>query len=134
MELGKIKKIDSVTVAIDIVDEIRSESANEPLNGDMEEVKIKMLDGTEEKYYSCRLADYANSAETMRTLAHELTHVWQTANGDLQTVDGEWIWLGEKYGDNPYKGTDADFDLPWEQEADKLDSLLAKKFYKIYFN
>lgn len=134
LELGKIRKIESINVAIDIVSEIRSESCNEPLNGDMEEIWVKGIDGTEERYYSCRLADYANSAETMRTLAHELTHVWQTVNGDLSTKTGEWVWLGTSYGNAPYTGTDADYDLPWEVEADTLDSVLVKKFYKIYFN
>ena len=135
-ELGNIKPIDKIRGEIIVVDQILSESANEPLSGDMMEIKDYYLDGDKKKnYYVCRLADYINSAETIRTLAHELVHVWQTENGALRTTsEDEWFWKGKSFGVNPYKGTDDDFLLPWEKEADILDLKLTRKFYRKYFS
>lgn len=136
LELGKIKKINKIYGEVSIVGEVLSEAASEILGGDMMEIKNYILDNGESvNYYVCRLADYSNSTETIRTLAHELTHVWQTANGSLQTSkDGEWFWKGKSYGHHPYKGTDHDYLLPWEKEADILDLKLTKKFYRTYFS
>lgn len=134
-ELAKLKPFDTIHGKVIVVNDLKSEAASEPLNGDMAEIKDFYLDNGERvNYYVCRLADYANSAETMRTLAHELIHVWQTATGRLQTSeDNGWYWRGKSYGHTPYSGTDSDYDLPWEREADKLDLQLTKKFYKTYF-
>lgn len=135
-ELDTIKNVDSIRGEIIVVDEIYSEAGNEPLSGDMIEIKNYYVDnGVEKNYYVCRLADYINSAETIRTLAHELVHVWQTENGSLHLSDaGEWFWKGKSYGKSPYKGNDDDYLLPWEKEADKLDLKLTRKFYTTYFS
>lgn len=135
-ELDKIRKIDSISGEILIVDNILSEAANEPLSGDMMELKNHCVDNRlHNSYYVCRLADYINSAETVRTLAHELVHVWQTASGVLRTTDdGEWFWQGKSYGKSPYQGTDDDLLLPWEREADILDVKLSRQFYSKYFS
>lgn len=135
-ELDAIKSIDTIRGEIIVVDEIFSEAANEPLSGDMMEIKNHYVDnGVQKNYYVCRLADYMNSAETLRTLAHELVHVWQTENGSLSTTDdGEWFWKGKSYGKHPYTGMDTDLLLPWEKEADILDLKITKKFYRTYFS
>jgi hypothetical protein len=134
-ELDKIISIDKICVQIIIVDKIVSEAANEPLQGDMTELKKHNVDACKGmNYYICRLADYINSAETFRTLAHELIHVWQTENGSLETPDDEWIWNGTSYGKLPYDGTDNDLNLPWEVEADSMDILLTKNFFNKYFS
>lgn len=135
-ELDAIKPIDRIRGEIIVVDEILSESANAHLNGDMMEIKNHYVDnGVKKNYYVCRLADYNNSAETIRTLAHELVHVWQTENGSLRTSDDdEWFWKSKSYGFNPYDGTDSDLSLPWEKEAGILDLKLTKKFYRKYFS
>lgn len=134
--LSKISPIDKINGSISIVGDLSSESSNEPLNGDMMEIQGYILDNGEIcKYYICRLADYTNSAETLRTLAHELIHVWQTEIGKLvRNENGDWIWKGKNYGNSPYNGTDLDFELPWEKEADILDLKLVKKFYNKYFS
>lgn len=135
-ELDTIKPIDKIRGEIIVVDRILSEAADEQLSGDMMEIKNHYVDnGAEKNYYVCRLADYINSAETIRTLAHELVHVWQTENGSLRTTEiNEWFWKGKSFGINPYKGTEADFLLPWEKEADILDLKLTRRFYKKYFS
>jgi hypothetical protein len=135
-ELDKIKPIDKIRGEIIVVDEILSEAASEQLSGDMMEIKNHYVDnGVTKNYYVCRLADYINSAETIRTLAHELVHVWQTENGSLRTTeDNEWFWKGKSYGFRPYTGTDADLLLPWEKEADTLDLKLVRRFYRKYFS
>lgn len=134
-ELYKIKPFEKIYGEVVVVSEILSESTDEILNGDMAEIKEHYLDnGTVTTYYVCRIADHNNSAETIRTLAHELVHVWQTHIGNLVTKDnGEWFWKGKSYGLRPYKGTDDDLLLPWEREADTLDLKLTRKFYNIYF-
>ena len=133
-ELAKIRDFGTIHGEILVVDDIRSDSTNEPLNGDMVEVKNHTLDNGEQvNYYVCRLADYANSAETMRTLAHELVHVWRTETGRLSVCEQKgWTWKGKSFGFTPY--SDGDELLPWEKEADTLDIQLTKKFYKQYFN
>lgn len=135
-ELDKIRPIGGIHGEIIVVESVNKESTNEPLSGDMTEIKDFLLDnGTRKNYYVCRLADCHNSAETMRTLAHELVHVWQTELGRLKLSDEDgWFWRGKSYGKTPYNGTDDDFNLPWEAEADILDIQLTKKFYKQYFN
>lgn len=135
-QLDAIKNIDSIKCEIVVVDAIYSESSNEPLSGDMVEIKNHYVDnGVQKNYYVCRLADYINSAETIRTLAHELIHVWQTENGSLHLSEtGEWFWKGKSYGNAPYNGTDDDYLLPWEKEADTLDLKLTRKFYTTYFS
>lgn len=135
-ELSNIKKINKIHGEVSIVSEVRSEAADEILSGDMMEIKDYMLaNGSIVNYYVCRLADYNNSAETIRTLAHELVHVWQTETGELMTTkDHEWFWKGKSYGVNPYKGTFEDYLLPWEKQADILDLKLTKKFYRTYFS
>lgn len=134
-ELDTIKPIGKIRGEIVVVDRVLSEAANEPLSGDMTEIKSYSLDnGAEKNYYVCRLADYINSAETVRTLAHELVHVWQTENGTLSTTGNEWFWKGKSFGSNPYNGTDDDYLLPWEKEADILDLKLTRKFYRKYFS
>lgn len=133
-ELQKIKPIPPIHCRIIITNSINAASNDEPLNGDMEEIK-DVDNGKEISYYRCRLADYANSAETMRTLAHELVHVWQAANGSLIIhPDNQWEWQGKLYGISPYNGTDDDLLLPWEVEADTLDLKLVKRFYNMYFS
>lgn len=133
-ELSKIKEFSTIHGEIIIVDKLESEAASEPLSGDMCEVKDYYLDnGDKMNYYVCRLADYTNSTETMRTLAHELVHVWQTATGKMKLDDTGWWWKGKFFGPAPYNGTDDDFQLPWEIEADILDIRLTKKFYRQYF-
>lgn len=129
-QLGKLTKIKPIKCNVVITTDIKSDSSNENLNGDMREA-IELDNGIEKNYYVCRLADYANSAETMRTLAHELVHVWQSACGKLVVNNDGWFWLGENYGTNPYENSENV--LPWEVEAAKLDLQLVKKFYKLYF-
>ena len=132
--LHTVAPIPPIQCEIVITNIVNSDSISEPLNGDMEEIKIVDSDNGL-RYYLCRLADYTNSAETMRTLAHELTHVWQAANGSLSiNEDNEWFWCGESYGINPYNGTNDDLLLPWEAEADTLDLQLVKQFYNTYFS
>lgn len=133
-ELAKIRKFGTIHGEITVVDKVQSDVSGEHLNGDMSEVKNYTLDnGDQVNYYVCRLADYANSAETMRTLAHELVHVWQTETGRLSVCEEKgWVWNGESFGFTPY--ADGDDLLPWEKEADTLDLQLTKKFYKQYFN
>ncbi len=135
-ELSNIKKINKIHGEVNIVSEVKSEAADEILSGDMMEIKDYMLaDGRVCNYYVCRLADYTNSAETIRTLAHELVHVWQTETGELRTTkDHEWFWKGKSYGFLPYKGTFEDYLLPWEKQADIIDLKLTKKFYRTYFS
>ena len=132
-ELAKIQDFGTIHGEITIVDNVRSETSGEHLNGDMIEIKNYSLDNGEAVvYYVCRLADYANSAETMRTLAHELVHVWQTETGRLSVCDEKgWTWKGKSFGFTPYGDGNL---LPWEKEADTLDLQLTKKFYKQYFN
>lgn len=131
-ELNKNRKFDTIRCDIDVVDKVSSSLVHEPICGDME--RINYLDNGEDKrYYYCRLADCNNSAETMRTLAHELVHVWQMELGRLKVNSGRWEWLGADYGETPYNGTDADYLLPWEVEADTMDIQLSKKFYRHYF-
>lgn len=136
VELGKKRKFKPLTIEVRIEDDIVSESAKEHLSGDMEEIKNFFVDPEgNTSYYVCRIADYINSAETMRTLAHELVHVWQTATGRLSTDENTgWFWKGKSYGMTPYKGNDSDYDLPWEREADTLDLQMVRKFYKQYFS
>lgn len=134
-ELDLIEPFGIIHGEIIVVGEVLSESVNEPLSGDMSEIKNHILPcGTQTNYYICRLADYTNSIETIRTLAHELIHVWQTARGVLKTSpDNEWFWKGRSHGFTPYNGSDDDYLLPWEAEADILDVKLTKKFYTKYF-
>lgn len=134
-QLNKKRKFNTICVDIQIVDDIVSESSSEALCGDMEEIKNFLVDNNEIKgYYICRIVDYLNSAEVMRTLAHELVHVWQTATGRLKTNEKGWYWLGQFYGEAPYVGNDEDYSLPWEREADTLDIQLTKRFYNQYFS
>ena len=134
-ELDKIKTVDIIHADIQISDKILSEASSNHLSGDMVEIPDQLLEnGRIGNYYVCRLADYTNSAETLKTLAHELTHVWQTENGSLRLVDGDWQWKGKSYGVRPYDDSDADSLLPWEREAAKLDLKLVRKFYKYYFS
>jgi len=131
-ELYKIRKFDTINCEIAVVDKVTSDSVHTPICGDMEKVK-NTLDNDDKSFYICRLADY-NSAETIRTLAHELVHVWQVELGRLKmSTETGWTWLGTSYGDYPYNGTDDDYLLPWEVEADTMDIQLSKKFYKQYF-
>ena len=83
-ELDKIKPVDIIHADILISNNVLSEASSSHLSGDMVEIPNQLLDnGRIGNYYVCRLADYTNSAETLMTLAHELTHVWQTENGSL---------------------------------------------------
>ena len=134
-QLDKINSVDIIHADIQISNNVLSEANSSHLNGDMVEIPNQLLEnGRIGNYYVCRLADYANSVETLRTLAHELIHVWQTENGSLKLVNGEWLWRGKSYGVRPYKGTEADDLLPWEREAGKLDLKLVRRFYKEYFS
>ena len=134
-ELDKLKAVDIIHADIQISDSVLSEASSSHLSGDMVEIPNQLLEnGRVGNYYVCRLADYTNSVETLRTLAHELIHVWQTENGSMQLVDGDWRWKGKSYGLRPYDGTEADDLLPWELEAAKLDLKLVRKFYKNYFS
>lgn len=133
-ELDKRKNIGIIHGEITISSEILAESDDVHLYGDMEELHNQVLDNGEiGNYYICRVVDYTNSVDTLRTLAHELVHVWQTENGSLNRANKEWVWKGKSYGTHPYDGSDADDLLPWEIEAAKLDLKLVKLFYKTYF-
>ena len=130
-ELEKIKEMGRIRGEVQVVTSITREGTDEHLSGDMEEIPDYYLDnGVKKPYYICRIADHNNSLETLRTLAHELTHVWQTEIGCLKVSECGWEWRGKQYGSDPYTEKD---NLPWETQADKLDIQLVKKFYKYYF-
>lgn len=129
-ELNKINPYKPIKCDIIISNLVVSESSGELLSGDM----FKDTDADGNIQYVCSLADYINSIELMRTLAHELIHVWQSATNRLQIINDIWHWNGTAFGNAPYVGNDEDFNLPWEQEADILDIILLKQFYSSYMN
>lgn len=127
-ELHKILPYSPIKCDIIISSSVQSESTGELLSGDM----CERVDKDGNVVYVCTLADYVNSIEMIRTLAHELVHVWQTATKRLQIVHQKWFWKGSCYGSAPYVGTDDDYMLPWEEEADILDVVIVKQFYQNY--
>ena len=123
-ELNKIAEYNPIKCDIIIADSIVSEATGELLSGDMYRKPCGL--------FVCSVADYTNSIETIRTLAHELIHVWQYATGRLALIDNQWYWNKVNFGNSPYVGNNNDFLLPWEVEADSLDIVLAKNFYLSY--
>ena len=79
-ELHKINPYEPIKCDIIISNSVVSESSGELLSGDM----FKDIDADGNIQYVCSLADYINSIELMRTLAHELIHVWQNATNRLR--------------------------------------------------
>lgn len=127
-ELNKITCYSPIICDIIISDSVKSEATGELLSGDM----CERIDDSGNIRYVCTLADYVNSIETIRTLAHELVHTWQTATGKLQIRNDIWFWEDKSYGTEPYVGNDCDYILPWEIEADILDVQLVKQFLTSY--
>lgn len=104
------------------------------LNGDMEDFPLGD-DDKDGRFYRIRLAKHLNFADMLRTLAHEIIHVVQSSSGELviDSTDG-WFWKGRGYGLCPYKGTDDDHSLPWENEAHNNDYKLAKRFMNMLYS
>lgn len=72
--------------------------------------------------------------ELLRTLAHEMIHVIQSYEGRLTIIDGDWKWKGKSYGRHPYRNNKLDMKLPWEMQATKYDSKLAKDFIAVVYS
>lgn len=87
----------------------------------------------EHVWYKIDLSNDLNTLDMLTTLAHELVHVVQFVTGRLHSEE-DWIFEGKNYGEDPYKGTEADTKLPWEHEAYSKEVELAKKFVKKYYS
>lgn len=76
------------------------------------------------------MLDYMPFPELLKTLAHEMVHVIQSHVGRLRIEGDQWYWKNKPYGNDPYEGSVNDAALPWEKEADKLQSILANRFMR----
>lgn len=120
-ELEKSESIQPIKLDIHILDMIKSDETGEIVSGDVTKIK----DGE----YLCRLSSYINSVETIMTIAHEITHIWQFCCGKLEITDDGWYWKKKSYGKIPYLEKKR---LPWETEANKNEKKLSKKFFSKY--
>lgn len=80
------------------------------------------------------LASKYSFLELLRTLAHEVVHVIQSYDGRLTVANDEWIWQGKSYGNCPYQNNTLDMKLPWEVDAAKHDSNLARNFIAMIYS
>lgn len=87
----------------------------------------------DETWYTIHLNNDSPFLELLSTLAHESVHVVQFATGRLK-FNGEWIWDGVSYGEEPYRDTDLDTKLPWEYDAYSKEIELSRKFIKKFYS
>jgi len=91
----------------------------------------ELIDG--ERWYIIHLDNSVPFLELLSNLAHESVHVVQFATGRLK-ADDEWVWKGVSYGNEPYKGTELDTQLPWEYDAYSKEIELARQFVKHFYS
>lgn len=67
-----------------------------------------------------KVSDYDKGKEDfVKTIIHEMVHVWQYATGTLKQTSGRKLfWKKKDYSDAPYE------DQPWELEAHNMEDEL----------
>jgi len=67
--------------------------------------------------------EYENLEDVIKTVMHEMVHVWQWATGLCKDyADGRRMWKGKDYTDTPYSKQ------PWERQAYRMQETLYKKW------
>jgi hypothetical protein len=64
-----------------------------------------------------------NLEEVIKTVMHEMVHVWQWATGLCKDYsDGRRMWKGKDHTDTPYSKQ------PWERQAHRMEDKLFQKW------
>lgn len=92
------------------------------------ELKAMLMGYPAIKKFSLILRSDVGSSEILPIVCHEMIHLKQMYNGQLQIVNKNFKWKGKDYpGSMPY------FDRPWEKEAVAEQLSIEKKVKKLYF-
>lgn len=100
---------------------------------ELHEMRIVDLAIVDEGYHGDAVYDIYDNTHTVRiwktegslhTLFHELTHVRQQAEDELELYEMGAFYKGEKYEDWDY------WSAPWEVEARHMEEVLFHKFQK----
>jgi hypothetical protein len=60
----------------------------------------------------------------VKTIMHEMVHVWQYATGTLKQTLGEMMWKKKDYTNTPYSKQ------PWERQAHRMEDKLYAKWLR----
>ena len=110
-----------------MIRELLPRKKNLVLDVSIQNIKEKAMgycDYVERDTFELTVHNKCSLYEYVSTIAHELTHLKQYAKGELVTKIRKVYWKGEDMSDVPYSKQ------PWEKEANRVESDLAKKFIK----
>ena len=92
------------------------------------ELQAMLLGYPKLKSYTLVLRSNIGAANVLSIVCHEMWHLKQMYNGQLEIVGKDFKWKGKDYpGSTPY------FDRPWEKEAVKEQKEIEKKVKALYY-
>lgn len=78
--------------------------------------------------YRIRINTKLNDVQRLNVLAHEMMHVKQFVEGELEVMHGRHvIWKGAKYATKNFN----DRSMPWEVDAYRYDQYVARELHTI---
>lgn len=92
------------------------------------ELKAMMTGYPKLKKYNLLLRSDIGAASVLPIVCHEMIHLKQMYNGQLQIVNKSFKWKGKDYPNSmPY------FDRPWEMEAVQEQRKIENKVKELYY-
>ena len=92
------------------------------------ELKAMLMGQRQLKNYTLLLRSDIGAANVLSIVCHEMWHLKQMYDGQLEIIGKNFKWKGKDYpGSMPY------FDRPWEKEAVKEQKEIEKKVKELYF-
>ena len=92
------------------------------------ELQAMLLGYPKLKSYTLVLRSNIGAANVLPIVCHEMWHLKQMHNGQLEIIGKDFKWKGKDYpGSTPY------FDRPWEKEAVKEQKEIEKKAKALYY-